>query len=210
MIYCGTLMEEITAAILAGGQSRRMGTDKALLRLTPDGPTLIETVIGRLHEAGIPPSFVVTNRPGRYSWLDVPEVVDERDGVGPLGGILTALHNSPHPRILIVACDMPLLNPTLLRYMAHLPVARGALVPRYCRDGREVIEPLHAIYSARCAGLLRARVEAGLLRVKDAIGALDPKFVEETELRLHDSHLSSFRNVNTPHEWAELTTEPSH
>jgi molybdopterin-guanine dinucleotide biosynthesis protein A len=202
-------MEGIASAILGGGQSRRMGTDKALLRLKPGGPTLIETVIGHLHEAGIPTSFVVTDRPGRYSWLDVAEVVDERSGMGPLGGILTALRNSPHPRILIVACDMPLLNPTLLRYMAALPVAGGALVPRYSVEGREMIEPLHSIYSAGRAGLIRARVEAGLLRVTDAIGALDPQFVDEPVLRLHDPHLSSFRNVNTPVEWAALLTKAS-
>jgi molybdopterin-guanine dinucleotide biosynthesis protein A len=209
MLYWHPDMEGITSTILAGGQSRRMGTDKALLRLTPDGPTLIETVIGRLHEAGIPPSFVVTDRPGRYGWLGVPEVVDEWSGAGPLGGILAALRNSPHPCILIVACDMPLLNPSLLRYMASLPITGGALVPRYSVEWREVIEPLHAIYSSRCVDLLRARVEAGLLRVTNAIGAIDPQFVEENTLRLHDPYLSSFRNVNTPQEWSTLLTKAS-
>jgi molybdopterin-guanine dinucleotide biosynthesis protein A len=186
-----------------------MGTDKALLRLEPGGPTMIETVIGRLHEADIPPSFLVTNRSGRYSWLSMPEVIDEQEGVGPLGGILTALRNSPHPRTLIVACDMPLLNPALLRFMASSKVEGGVLVPRYTSEGREVIEPLHAIYSADCADLLQARVEAGLLRVTDATQAIDPQFVDESVLRLYDPHLSSFRNVNTPYEWAALLAELS-
>src|SRR6266511_914784 len=82
------------AAILAGGRSTRMGTNKALLRIEPGGPTLIELVVARLIEAGIPPTLLVTSpatlMPDEYAFLGLPTAPDDIPGAGALGGILTA------------------------------------------------------------------------------------------------------------------------
>src|SRR5438105_1342048 len=117
------------AAILAGGQSNRMGMDKALLRFRVGGPTLIEAVVERLAAAGFGSDslLVVTNSPQNYAFLGLRVVSDDIQGAGPLGGVLTALAHSLHQRVLIVACDMPTLNPSLLRYMAQLPDSADVL-----------------------------------------------------------------------------------
>ena len=199
------MSRDIASAILAGGHSRRMGTDKALLRLHPDGPALIETVVARLTEAGLPPALIVTDTPERYDWLDIRSVTDVIPGAGALGGILTALTHSPEELTFIVACDMPLLNPALLRYMASLPFDADAFVPRWTEaDGSARIEPLHAVYSAQCIEPVRARIEVGKLKVTDTLDDLEVRYIEEADLRRYDPTLSSFRNVNTPQDWAEM------
>ncbi len=177
-----------------------MGTDKALLRLQPGGPTLIEVIIERLAEAGLCSGLlVVTNVPQDYTFLGLPLVSDDVPHAGPLGGILTALGHSSHSRVLVVACDMPALNPALLRYMTQLPYRADVLIPRWVDDaGRERLETLHAIYSRRCIEPIRKRIEAGELKAAGLLKDISVRYIEEGELRQFDPHLSSFRNVNTP------------
>lgn len=203
----GVSVDQIGVAILAGGRSARMGVNKALLRVHAGGPTLIETVAARLREAGLEPALLVTNTPEDYTFLDIPSVPDEIPGAGPLGGILTALLHSPQPRSLIVACDMPALNPALLRYMAALSGRSDAVVPRLRNeDGSYHIEPLHSIYSRSCIEPARTRIQAGSLRVADLLREITVRWVEEEEIRLYDPQLISFRNANTPEEWDEIVT----
>lgn len=195
----------IGAAILAGGHSKRMGANKALLRAYPGGPTLIETVAARLAEAGLAPTLLVTNTPEEYAFLGLPFSRDEVPGAGALGGILTALVHSTYPYNLVVACDMPLLNPDLLRYMAALAGSGDAVVPRRRGlDGQYGKEPLHAIYSRNCVEAVRKQIEGGQLRVTDVLDRITVRWVEEEEIRRYDPALLSFRNVNTPEEWAEI------
>src|SRR5436853_3965715 len=148
------------AAILAGGQSKRMGANKALLRLQSSKPMLIESVVGRLEEAGLTDGLLlVANSPDDYSFLGLSVVPDEIPGKGPLGGILTALLHSPFERVLVVACDMPYLNPALLAYMAHLPDTADVLIPRWTSaNGQTRLETLHAVYSRRCIPSIRKRI----------------------------------------------------
>lgn len=192
-------------AVLAGGASSRMGTNKALLRARPGGPTMIETAVARLTEAGLAPHLLVTNSPGTVSFLNIPTAPDDTPGAGPLGGIYTALNHLACERILVVACDMPLLNPRLLRYMASLPAAADALVPRWTgAEGSPHIETLHAIYSRQCVEPIRRRIEAGKLMVRALLDELNVQYLDEAEMRRYDPGLVSFRNVNTPEEWEWL------
>ncbi|MDQ3930675.1 MAG: molybdenum cofactor guanylyltransferase [Chloroflexota bacterium] len=195
-------------AVLAGGASTRMGTNKALLRAQPDGPTIIETVVTRLKEAGLTPHLLVTNSPEAFAFLNIPTVPDDIPGSGSLGGIYTALNHLPHDRTLIVACDMPLLNPGLLRYMASLARDADALVPRWTdTDGKRHVEPLHAIYTRHCIQPIRKRIEAGKLKVQALLEDISVRYIDEAELRRHDPTLQSFRNVNTPEEWERLSSK---
>ncbi len=202
-------MEKQTGtAILAGGHSTRMGTNKALLRLSPGGTTVIERVMSRLGEAGVAPDLLVTNTPHEYAFLGLPMVPDDVRGAGPLGGILTALNHSPYERVLVVACDMPTLNPALLRYMASLPGGYDALIPRRTDvSGREHLETLHAIYSRRCIGPIGERIRAGELKVAVLIEDVRVLYLDEEEMRRYDPGLQSFRNVNTPGDWVELARQ---
>ncbi len=182
-----------------------MGANKALLRAYPGGPTLIETVAARLAEAGLAPTLLVTNTPEEYAFLGLPFSRDEVPGAGTLGGILTALVHSTYPHNLVVACDMPSLNPDLLRYMAELAGSSDAVVPRrQGPDGQYHREPLHAIYSRNCIAPILKQIEAGQLRVTDLLDRVMVRWVQEEEIRRYDPSLLSFRNVNTPEEWIEI------
>jgi molybdenum cofactor guanylyltransferase len=192
-------------AILAGGLSTRMGSNKALLRPAPGGPTLVETVAARIAEAGLSSPLLVINTPEELAFLGLPMAPDEVTSAGPLGGILTALMRSGHARVLVVACDMPLLNPALLAYMASLPDTHDALVPRWTDPGGvQRFETLHAVYSRRCIEPIRKRIEAGRLKAASLLDDLSVRYLEEDELRPLDPGLASFRNVNTPEDWNAL------
>ena len=122
---------EFGSVILAGGQSRRMGRNKALLRLDPAGPTLVEGVVAAV--AGRGPIVLVTNTPEEYAFLGLPMVADapEHPGAGPLAGLYSGLRASTAAYNLTLACDMPRLQPALLDALAALPRDYDALVPRW-------------------------------------------------------------------------------
>ena len=199
---------ETAAVILAGGGSTRMGTNKALLRMQPGAPTIIEQVATRLSEAGLPPTLLVTNTPADYAFLGIASVPDDIAGAGALGGILTAITHSGHARCLVVGCDMPSLNPQLLRYMAAIPFDGDALVPRWTDSGgRLCVETLHAIYSTACIEPIRNRIAHGKLKVSAFLEDITVQYIDEPELRRYDPHLQSFRNINTPEEWTAMGDE---
>lgn len=203
---------EIGAAILAGGASRRMGVNKALLRLEDGGLglTLIETVLERLREAGLHRPLLVTNSPQEYAFLGLENVHDYVSGAGVLGGILTALRHLSYERVFVVACDMPALNPELVRYMASLSLAAGedALVPRWRDEAGTVrVEPLHAVYSRACIRPIEKRIEQGKLKVSDLLEDVSVRYITEEDMRRYDPQLRSFCNVNTPEEWARAFAE---
>src|SRR6516225_9729854 len=155
------------AAILAGGLSRRMGGNQALLRLEEGGPTISEMVVARLTQAGLPAPIVITNNPAEYSFLGLECMPDDIRGAGALGGLLTVLSHSEHERVLVVACDMPELNVELLRYMPAQQGDHDAVVPRWDDGGETRVEPLHAIYSTNCIEVIRRQIERGELKVSN-------------------------------------------
>jgi molybdopterin-guanine dinucleotide biosynthesis protein A len=197
-------MSDLGGIILAGGASRRMGTNKALLRLTPGGPTLIEQVVDRLRPFG--PLLLVTNTPDAYAFLGLPMVPDALPGTGALGGLYSGLAAAEAGANFVVACDMPALQPALLRYMADQPRAYDVLIPRWTEPGRAkpVLETLHAIYSRACLPAIRAHLDAGDLRLISFLPDVRVRYLDEPELRAVDPDLGSFRNVNTPEEWAAV------
>jgi molybdopterin-guanine dinucleotide biosynthesis protein A len=191
---------EVVAAILAGGLSRRMGVNKALLRLDEGGPAVIEMVVARLSEAGFGPPLLVTNTPEEYAFLALQCVPDDIQGAGVPGGILTALNHSASTGVLVVACDMPLLNAALLRYMASVPGDYDALVPRWNDHGHLRVEPLHVIYSKRCAHAIEKQIAEGDLKASSLLDRINVTYLDESTIRRYDPHLKSFFNLNTPEE----------
>ena len=106
-------IEPLSLAIIAGGQSRRMGRDKAFVEL--GGQTLIERVIQRSAELGQAETILITNKPADYAHLGLPMFRDALPDKGSLGGIYTALLRAQSPAVLVLACDMPFVNADLLR-----------------------------------------------------------------------------------------------
>jgi molybdopterin-guanine dinucleotide biosynthesis protein A len=197
--------------INAGGQSRRMGQPKALLAAPPDGEPLLAHIVRRLQGLATEPIIVIANDPQIRTETNLDDGVrwltDRYIDVGPLGGIATALA-AIEGWALIVACDMPLLNPALLAQM--VTVAReenengqpqwDAVVPVV----NDYAEPLHALYHRRCLPAIAARLAAEERRAVAFLPDVRVRYLEEAWLRQYDPELRSFTNVNTPHEWAAL------
>lgn len=192
----------LSAAVLAGGQSQRMGTDKALLRAGT--MTLLERTIRTLTTI-FDDVFVVGRRPG-YGEYGVPVVADDYSGAGTLGGIATALRRAAHERVCVVACDMPLLSARLLEAMAMIDTDADVIVPVrqavHPRQGLDVtLEPLHAIYARTCIGPIERRIHVGDLRAVGFYEDVRVHMLDETWLRSIDPELASLINTNTPVEF---------
>jgi len=184
--------QDLAAAILVGGQSRRMGQDKALLRLTPVGPMVVETVAQAVR-AVTDEIMLVGMETSACVFPGLPQVADTLPGAGPLTGIHAALAASDRSHLLVVACDMPFLNPVLLRYMATLPRDYDALVPVLDRP-----QPLHAIYARTCLPVIEAHLREGDFKVTGWYEDANVRRIDrETMARYDPDGLSCF-NMNTP------------
>jgi molybdopterin-guanine dinucleotide biosynthesis protein A len=189
----------LTGVILAGGQSRRMGRNKALL---PFGEsTVIEVIVARLRDACGDNLLLVTNTPGDYRRLGIPMVPDALPSGQSLVGIYTGVARAGGPAF-VCGCDMPFLSPPLIRYMAALAPGVDVVIPRH--DGE--FEPLHAIYTPACLEPIRRCVERQGRSI-DIVHEVRARVVEASEVRRFDPDLRSFLNVNTPEEYAQALKE---
>ncbi|MFN8468075.1 MAG: molybdenum cofactor guanylyltransferase [Caldilineaceae bacterium] len=202
-------MNNFTLVINAGGQSRRMGTGKALLPVPPHGTPLIAHIAARLVPLGADRLVVVTNDAALPLAAQLPPgtifVADAYPDTGTLGGIATGMQQAPE-WALVVACDLPLVSADLCVMLAGLAGEQAdgqdrwdAVVPVV--DGYE--EPLHALYHRRCLRAIEARLAAGQRRVISFMPDVRTLYVKEEQLRTVDPQLHSFFNTNTPEEWAE-------
>ena len=185
------MLPDLTVAILAGGKSSRMGTDKSFVRVL--GRPLIEDVLAQVAGIGAE-TIIITNRVDDYRTLGLPLFADVLPDKGALGGIYTALHSSSLPHTLCVACDMPFVVRPLLDYLISLIPEADAVVPRLNGEA----EPFRAIYSQVCLAPIRAALDAGKMRVISFFPAVRVRFVDEPEIDRFDPGHLSFFNVNTP------------
>lgn len=191
----GRRASRVSGVILAGGESRRLGRNKALLRI--GGQALIERVV----EAIAPLTaevIVVVASPEQAAALPLPAWVrvasDRYPGCGSLGGIYTGLATSSEPWILVVACDMPFLNPALLRRLIAARRGVDAVVPYL--EGQP--EPLHALYSKTCLVPIEGMLRAGQLKIAPLFEAVRVRYVAEETIDRIDPGRRSFFNINTP------------
>jgi molybdopterin-guanine dinucleotide biosynthesis protein A len=184
----GTLA--VTGAVLAGGLSTRMGTNKALLEV--GGVRLIDGALATLR-AIFPEVLVIANDAAPYAGLDLPILPDLLPGKGSLGGLYTAVSAAGHPHTFCLACDMPFANPALIRYLAGLAQGHDVVVPRTA----EGVQPLHAVYGKGCLQAMRRQIEADRLKIDRLYPAVRVRYVDEDEMRPYDPELLSFWNLNT-------------
>ena len=187
-------MVDVSCAVLAGGQSRRLGTDKAFLRV--DGQPLIARTVERLRQLS-DDVFIVGNDARKFASLEVPVVRDVYVGQGALAGIHAALQTARHDLCLVVACDMPFLNLRLLRYMIILAPGYDVVVPRV----GDHVEPLHALYHRRCLPAIEEILEAGERQIIVFYPRVRVRYVDAPEIEVLDPEHLSFFNVNTPADW---------
>jgi len=206
-------VDRIDLIVNAGGSSRRMGIDKALLLVPPRETPLLRHIIERLADIGNGQTIVVANDPtlGVRAGLmpDVRQVNDGYGDTGALGGLATGLACCAG-WAMVVACDMPLVNPQLFASLSLLTEqgensdneAWDAVVP--LTDGHP--QPLHALYHRRCLPAIEAALQRGDLHVTAFYDAVRVRSVPECELRRIDPKLHSFFNVNRPEDWQTALT----
>ena len=191
----------LTGVLLAGGRGERMGYDKALLNFR--GWPLLPRLVDRMLEA-CDGGVLVVRRPGQ-PLPDLPDdprvrIVDDLiPDQAALGGLYTGLALAPTPWVFLAACDMPLLDPSLIAWMRDLPAEADVLLPL----ANERPQPTHAIYGHRCLGAIKRALLSGELGMGSWRGSVRVHRIGEKEWRL--AHLSghSFVNVNTPDDLIE-------
>jgi len=175
--------------VLAGGQSSRMGSDKALLPFM--GSTLVEHVAKQVHQAA--GNVILVGDPDRYSNLSYPVIRDICPGRGPLSGIHAALATSREEWNLIVACDMPAVTSAFLTKLIERAecTKAHAVIPT---GPSGLPEPLCAAYSHRSLGVIADSLKRDIRKVMDGLTGLEIDFWRVPDAR-------HFQNLNTPAEW---------
>ena len=192
----------MTGIILAGGENKRMGVDKAFL--TVAGIPLIEHVL-RVLGSVVHQIIIVTNSPERYRTYDARIVTDRLEQRGSLVGIYSGICSSESEFNLVVACDMPFLNAELLSYLMELAPGYDAVVPAFGK----LIEPLHAVYSKRLLPVIEERIREDERRIRSIFGHANVRYVTEKEISRFDPERRSFINLNTPQQYKEATCSDS-
>ncbi|HWH56429.1 MAG TPA: molybdenum cofactor guanylyltransferase [Terriglobales bacterium] len=193
-------MERVTAFVLAGGKSSRMGQDKAFLEF--QGPTLLENALelGR----GVADELRIVGDPAKFSKFGtvVEDIYSDR---GPLGGIHAALNSSEADLNLIIAVDLPLLQTRFLEFLIASAVQSGAIVT-VPRVGRH-FEPLCAVYRKEFLLSAEQALVAGRNKIDAVFTGLPVHVVDELELAERGFWPGMFRNVNTPEDWKAAQEE---
>lgn len=192
---------QTSVAILAGGKSSRMGTDKAFLEFA--GQPLVERVLARVE--GLADEVVlVANQPEAFFYLGLPLYTDIIPDRGPLGGIYTAVSSTHGEHTLVVAVDMPFLSRDLLAYLLSLRAGYDVVAPHL----QKYPQGTHAVYGKACLEPIRRDVEAGHLKIIGFYDEVRVRYVDEDEMRPFDPALRSFVNVNTPDELSDARRTP--
>lgn len=183
----------ITSIVLAGGKGKRLGRTKLSEKI--GGCTLCQRAIDRL----IPVSdeilvVIAQGQPMPDLSVSVKIVVDLYPDKGALGGIYTGLVASSSFHNLVVACDMPFLNPTLLRYLIQISPGFDVVIPRV-EEGK--LEPLHVVYSKNCLNPIQRQIQEGNLKINGFLGQVKVRYVGEAEVEEFDPEHLSFFNINT-------------
>lgn len=214
--------DEIAGYVLAGGESARMGRDKALLEI--GGVTLVERA-ARLVKS-VTGNATVVGQPRVFQHLKLRAIADDWPGTGPLGGIATALRASEAEWNLIVACDLPYLTGNWLRLLvARARNASGVKTPEeagrltaelnprpsnFVEEADAVLpmnergaEPLCAMYHKRCEAAVWLALNRGTRKVTDGLTGLRVAHIERAEWKGFDSEGLLFKNMNSPEDYEE-------
>lgn len=194
-------MSKIVGYVLAGGESRRMGKDKALL---PWGEkTLLDHALGRLRDVALRTPAILSGPERRYTDHGVPVFPDGVAGKGALGGVLTGLERLPPDADfgLFLAVDLPLVSVDLLRHLAS-----------HAREGIDAVvafsptgpEPLCAVYARTAMGAVRQSVEEGDLKVTSFWTGVCVHAVYPARVADFGDPAVLLRNVNAPADYLAL------
>jgi len=183
----------MTAIILAGGMSSRLGQNKALQVL--EGKSLIQRVNERLD--ALSAEIVIVTASGEpvpcSAAVPIKTVSDIWAGRGPLVGLYSGLMASSCQQAVVVGCDMPFLSVGLLEYISQISSCFDVVVPRI----EDKVEPLCAVYSTSCLPAIRELLDRDELRINRLFNMVKVRYVGEAEINRFDPQHLSFFNVNS-------------
>ena len=189
------MIPDCTAIILAGGQSQRMGRDKATLALGEH--SLLERVVAIVQP--LFPQLLVSVRQLRPD-IELPQICDTQPNAGPLAGLCAALEKSTTPWIFAVATDMPFVQAALIEHLALRRADFQAVVPVVAGHP----QPLAAFYTVGALAVIQDLLAGdGKRSLRAALERLNVCYVDESELRAADPGLRSFFDLDTPEDLAQ-------
>lgn len=180
---------DMKCCIIAGGKSGRFGSDKSLFVF--DGKPLISHTYDAVKPV-FNEIFIIATGGEKFSFLDAKIIPDIIPGLGPIGGIYTALESVDAERVFVFPCDMPFLNTEFIRFMTEIPDLYDIIVPVVSG----MYQPLHAIYSRKCAEGIKRKIDLEDYRMSGFYEGYTIRQVGEDEIGFYDDALSMFRNVN--------------
>ncbi|HOV79802.1 MAG TPA: molybdenum cofactor guanylyltransferase [Bacillota bacterium] len=184
-------MIDATGLILAGGKSRRMGIDKAFLRV--GGDTMIKSIAAGLGKV-FSEVMICGGSEDTGRRLGLTVVSDIIEGGGPLGGIHAGLVRARHQKCFVTACDMPFISPELAGYMVEQADGYDIAVPRH----GDYLQPLFAVYGKRCIPFIEEALRASRYKIVDFYSKVRVNYVSEEILKRFVDIEIAFFNVNTP------------
>ena len=188
----------MTAIILAGGKSSRMGADKAFLKI--GNQSLIKRQIGLLRKI-FKKIIVVTNSLPKYrGYKGIKIISDIIPHCGPLGGIYSGLVVSNSLYNFVVACDMPFINLGLIRYIIKNRDNYDIIIPKIDRK----YHPLFGMYSKNCLPIIEKALSKDKLNVSSIFPKLKTAFISRQEIERFDKLLLSLVNINTQDDLAKI------
>jgi molybdopterin-guanine dinucleotide biosynthesis protein A len=186
----------ISALVLAGGASSRMGRNKALLMF--DGEPLVARVVRTLATL-TEDVVIVSNDAAPYRFLQRPIVPDVQPGYGPLMGLYSGLRAVSGELVLLVAVDMPFLSQRFMRYLLEQAPEYDVVIPQ----AHDRLHPLCAVYRRQtCLPAIEQAIARRQRRLIAFHAQVRVRVVSEPELRRLSSDLRALMNVNTPAELA--------
>jgi molybdopterin-guanine dinucleotide biosynthesis protein A len=189
------MIVDCTALILAGGNSKRMGQDKANLLL--NGQTLLQHVVATMQQ--LFPEVIVSVRQPRPE-SDMPQVRDDPAHTGPLAGLAAGLERAATPWVFAVACDMPFVTPAVIGRLAQCRNDCQAVVPLV--HGHP--QPLAAFYAKSCLDEIHVLLNGnGKHSLRALLNELQVCYVSEQEMLAADPQLRSFFDLDTPQDLAQ-------
>jgi len=187
------MIDDCTAIILAGGDSRRMGRDKVMMPFA--NQPLIQSVTDVVQP--LFPVTIVSVREPRPE-IPLPQVYDLQTDGGPLMGLLSALSGITTSWAFVVGCDMPFISAALVQQLATQRDKQQAVVPMV----QGYAQPLSAFYARSCVPLMRASYALGDKSLLGAIQRLRVRYVDEKQIVKVDPELRSFFDLDTPEDLA--------
>ncbi len=182
--------------MLAGGNSRRLQMNKPFISVGKS--TLIEAIVEVLKDI-FEPVMVVTSEKNhaRLTSLFGKQALIVKDAVsdrGPIGGLFTGLSSVEPNSAFVTACDMPMLNRELIKYMQGELKHYDAVIPEPSDNHFEL---LHAIYASGCLTVFERHIETDRLSLHSTLPELNVRYLRSDEIKRYDPHLRSFTNINT-------------